>query len=245
MRRLFCLLLVLGLAACASTSGKASNMAEAARLNTKLGVDYAQQGEYALALDKLKRAVVQDETNADAHSGLAFVYQRLGDAKLAEKHYRLALALDRSNPALKNNFGVFLCANEQSAEAERYLVEAAQSQLYATPAAAWTNAGVCIKARDLSRAEGYFREALRVAPDYPEALAQMALVAFARQDYLRTRAFLQRYDLLKRPNPELLYAGARAETALGDFAAAELYNTQLLQQFPQSSEAATLRSKHP
>jgi type IV pilus assembly protein PilF len=245
MRGLLCLLLVLGLVGCASSSGKAGNLIEAARLNTEAGVKYAQKGEYSPALERLKRAVVQDESYANAHAGLAFVYQRLGDTRLAEKHYRRALALDDGNPALKNNFGVFLCASDQSAEAERYLLDAAQSPIYATPAAAWTNAGVCVKSRDPVRAEGYFREALRVAPDYSEALAQMALVSFARQDYLRTRAFIQRYGVLKNPNPELLYVGTRAETALGDLHAAELYATQLLQQFPQSPEAATLRSQHP
>src|SRR3546814_6294283 len=85
---------------------------------------------------------------------------------------------------------------------------------YSTPEEVWANAGICVKNKDIALAEHDFREALRIKPDYRDALAQMALLSFDQQDFLRTRAFLQRYDLKRGATPELLGVAARTEYAL-------------------------------
>jgi type IV pilus assembly protein PilF len=228
-------------AACASAPQKAREM-EAARLNTRMGVDYAQKGQYPSALQRLQRALSQDEQYVDAHVAIAFVYQAQGDTKKAERHYRRALALNSTDPSLKNNFGTFLCSVGKIEEGERYLLDAVKDPRYPTPAVAWTNAGLCVKKSDEAKAEQYFREALRIDVGSREALAQMALLSHRHQDYLRTRAFLQRYDLQKSATAELLYVAARTERALGDAAAAAALEARLLKEFPLSTEAATARS---
>ncbi len=229
--------LVALLGACASNGG--SSNADAARVNLQLGVSYAQRAQYPLALEKLKRALSQYDSLAAAHSTIAFVYQNLGEPAKAEKHYRRALSLQSDDPALKNNFGAFLCARQRAAEAEGLFLEAARDPRYATPEAAWTNAGLCLKAHDLEKAERYLREALRLRPDYREALAQMAGISFRQRDYLRTRAFLQRYDLQASATPELLYIAAKTEAALGDASAADAFVRRLKLEFPASEEASS------
>ena len=233
-------LLLLG--ACGSQPSKASQM-EAARLNTRMGVDFAQKGQYPAAIERLQRAIGQDEKYPSAHAAIAWVYQAQGDLKKAERHYRRAIALDASDPTLKNNFGSFLCSLGKVEEGERYLLDAIKDPRYPTPAAAWTNAGICVKATDAEKSERYLREALRIEPDSQEALSQMAILSFRMNDYLRTRAFLQRFDLVKTATPELLYVAARTELALGDNAAARAFESRLLKEFPMSSEAATLRKQ--
>src|SRR3546814_6334662 len=54
---------------------------------------------------------------------------------------------------------------------------------YSTPEEVWTNAGICVKNKDIALAEHDFREALRIKPDYRDALAQMALLSFDQQDF--------------------------------------------------------------
>lgn len=230
------LVLVLCLAACGGAGVR--NDEDAARINTQLGINYAQRGQYAMALDKLKRALSQDESLAGAHSAIAFVYQNMNEPAKAEKHYRRALELQPDDPALKNNFGAFLCSRKRADDAERLFLEAARDPRYGTPEAAWTNAGLCLKAQDSEKAERYFREALQLKPDYREALAQMAGIAFRQRDYLRARAFLQRYDLSRSATPELLYIAARTEAALGDTGAAQFFERRLKLEFPESEEAA-------
>lgn len=232
------LLLVLGLTACASEQTRSENR-NAARVNTQLGMSYAERGQYDIALEKLNRAIKQEETLASAHAAAAFVYQKTGDAKKAERHYRRALEIDTEDPALKNNFGVFLCGQQRNEEAERYFLEAARNPRYATPEAAWTNAGLCLKHYDLDKAEKYLREALGRRPDSREALAQLAVISFHKNEYLSARAFLQRYNLTTSATAELLYVAARTEAELGDMAAARQYEQRLKLEFPESEEAAS------
>lgn len=232
------------LAACGVKSDiKGANLQEAARINTQMGIDYFTRGENDLALEKLKRATEQDPRLVTAHTTLALVYVSVGNDKQAEKSYRKALVIDSANGDVANNFGVFLCARNRMAEAERYFAVAAQDKKYATPAAAWTNAGVCFRATDPDRAERYFRAALEVNPAFPDALANMVWVTFQKQDYWRARAFLQRYELVSKLNAEMLELGLRIERELGDTGAVERYERRLKTDFPQSEQAVKLFRK--
>lgn len=243
------LLTAAALAGCVTTDAAGNiqrkaepNLAEAAQLNTQLGIDYMRKGQDELALEKLQRALVQNPNLALAHSSLGFLYARRGEFEAAERHYRRALELDQ-NPDTRNNFGVFLCGQNRTEQAERYFLEAAQDRRYATPEVAWTNAGVCARRLpDLAKAERYFREALRANAGFPDALAQMAWLSYEKKDYLRARAFLQRYELVGRPTPETLWIGSLTESALGDAAAARAYQERLRREFPESAESTRLSS---
>jgi type IV pilus assembly protein PilF len=216
------------------------DLVEAARLNTQLGIDYARQGKNDLALEKLQRALDQDDSSALTHSTIAFVYARAGDDKLADKHYRRAIQIDPKDPEVHNNFGVFLCANGRPKDGEEQLKLAAADSRYRTPEVALTNAGVCArKLPDLAKAEAYLRQALQINPQFPDALAQMAWLSYQKKDYLKSRAFLQRYQLVGRPTPETLKIGMLTETALGDTAAARAYEQRLKREFPDFVDGAS------
>src|SRR5690606_25597650 len=92
------------------------------------------------------------------------------------------------------------------------------------------------------QAERYLRRALQIDPAYREALEVMARLSYEQGDYLRTRAFLQRYDLSSGATAELLYIASRAEAALGDDAAADVFERRLRLEFPESKQAAQLTS---
>lgn len=237
------LVTVAALAGCVSSGGDPllgkADMHQAARINTQLGIGYLREGQLARAQDKLKRAIDQDPDYGEAHQGLALVYLQRGDRDSAEKEYRKALSLDRDNPELQNNFGVFLCEGGKADEGQRYLLQAAQNRDYGTPEAAFTNAGVCAaRANQLQAAEADFREALRVSPDFPDALFQMARIAFRRQDWLRARAFIQRYERVGKPTPQSLLLASQVERQLGNASGARDRASKLIQMFPSSDEAS-------
>lgn len=250
MRRCAALIAALLLGGCVTTDMNGvelpdtqPNYREAARINTELGNDYARNGQYDLALDKLKRALSQDPNRAQTHTTIAYVYSKLDEPALAEAHYRKALSLDPNDSANRNNFGTFLCSRGKGAEAEKYFLQAAGDKRYATREVAWTNAGVCArKVQDMDKADRYFREALQLNPEFPDALAQMAWLSLQKGDFLRARAFLQRYEKNGRPTAEALWIGARTEAALGDAAAARDYETRLQREFPESEESRRLLS---
>lgn len=243
--------LVMVLAACVSeTKGYKpvkANLPEAARINTQLGGEYARRREFEMAETKLKKAISEDETYAPAHARIAYVYAERGDPDQAAREYRRAIELDPADPDTRNDYGVFLCAHNKTAEADVNFMLAVRSPSYSTPAAAWTNAGVCArKAGDLERAEQDFRQSLATGADAPDplALAGMAQICYQKQDYLRARAFLQRYDKVGTPTPQLLALAVGNERALGDEAAARQYELKLIRLFPDSNEAAQL-TKQP
>lgn len=236
---------VLTLVACTTTQvegGGKTDLKEAARLNTQLGIDYMRKGQYELALEKLQRALDQDSDLAAAHSTIALLYQRRGEAELAEDHYREALDLNRNDPGTMNNFGVFLCGQGEVDDAEEIFLKAAQSKDNNNPADAWANAGVCVRRdpKKAGKAEDYFREALRLNTRHPNALAQMAAVSYDKQDYLRARAFLQRYEAVARPTSQTLFIGVQTERKLGDLQTARSYERRLKTEFPDAPETYEL-----
>lgn len=229
-------LLPLLLSACiTSTSGSNSetNLEEAARTNTSLAVEYARNGNYDLALEKARRALTQNDRYAPAHSTIALIYTQRGDDVEAIKHYRRAISLDSSDLFTRNNFAIFECERGRTDEALELFESVARNKNYNAPDQALINAGVCANRVNRSdKAEAYFREALQVRPENPEALLQLAQLAAKKLDWLKVRAFIQRRDRVAKPTAESLRLAIRAERALGDTAAAERLNQQFQREFP-------------
>jgi type IV pilus assembly protein PilF len=237
------IVLVIGsmLAACASNpapeTGPGANLDQAADLNTQLGVEYMRKGELNLAEEKLKRAIAENPRLALAHSALGILYSRRGRDAEAEDEFKEAISIDPSNSDGLNNYGSFLCSKGKVDRGEELFVKAAKNLNYAQPALAWTNAGVCVRANDPDKAEGYFREALKSNPNFPDALAHFASLCYQKNDYLRARAFLQRYEAAAQPTPNTLWLRAKTEAALGDDTTARMYEQRLKTQFPEAEVA--------
>ena len=81
----------------------------AAKYNIQLGTAYLQQGNYNLARDKLERALKQNPRDPDVHTSLGLLYDRTGDVKAADRHFREALRLAPDKPDLSNNYAIYLC----------------------------------------------------------------------------------------------------------------------------------------
>ena len=223
------------------TTSFESSDEDAARVNATLGWRYMQQGNYDLAMEKLQKALSQDSNSKDAHNAIALLYDRLGDNKAADKHYRLALKNSANDPVVLNLYGVFLCRHERFSEAEEKFLIAAKNRTYRTPEAAYANAGVCARSiPDLEKAEGFFRESLRLNTRYQQALWQMADLSFEKQRYLQSRAFLQRFMTQSKPTAEALWLGVRVERALGQNELADEYAQTLKRDFPTSLETRKL-----
>ncbi len=210
-----------------------ANYPEAARANAMLAAEYARQGKNDLALDKIQRALEQDSSSQSAHAVAALVYARRGDDDLARRHFKRAIALDRKDSVTINNYGLFLCEKGEAKEAEELLLEAANDRNYGDAARAWTDAGICAKrAGNATKSEQYFRQALQINSDEPEALVQLAGLAAEQSDWLRVRAFLQRRERVAAPTAESLKLAIQSERELGNPDAAERYRQQLRRMFP-------------
>ena len=232
------------LAACTSSAERQrekENATRGAQAYTELGVEYFRQGDYEQSRVKLEKALALDPDYPPAHGTIALLYERVGETKLAEKHYKKALRLSPDSAREQNNYGQFLCFQERYQEANKEFMKAAMSPFYASPQVPLTNAGLCAKRiPDIEQAEQYFRKALQVNQKFAPALLQMAIIKFEAGQFLSARAYLERFQQVTEHNPESLWLAVRTEFALKDSASSGRYAILLRKNFPKSGQAVML-----
>ena len=233
------------LAGCSSTGsrhhGGDESKTDPAEINAQLGIQYMRKGMYESALEKLNKAVRQNPNQQLAQVSLAILYERLGDDDLAEQHYKKAYSINRKDPVTLNAYGQYLCRIGKLDQADEMFRAAVKDPLYELPELVYTNAGICARKRpDLELAERYFREALKHNPKYQPALQEMVRTSFAQEQYLATRAYLQRVQEVAPLEPEFLWIGVRVEASLDDKNAMSSYALALKNRYPESEETQAL-----
>ncbi len=236
-----CALALLLLAACAVAPQHPSKASKAAAYNVQLGIAYLNQGDIALAKEKLDRALTEDPESADVHSARAMLFQRMGDPGKADAEFRTALRLAPHDPEVANNYAVYLCQNGRTNDGVRHFEEAAHNALYRTPEAAYTNAGVCLRAakRD-EEARADFGRALQIKPNFAEAAFQLTNLEFQHGELGPARAAIDAFIGSYDATADLLLLGVRVARAQGDKIGAQRYARRLQLDFPGSDQAHAL-----
>ena len=231
------------MAGCATTEPvrQKDDPTKRARLNTQLAFEYAKDGKYRIAVEKLEKALEADRRYVDAHIAGGVIYSRLGEWDTAEDHYRRAVSLDDENITALNNYGLFLCSRGRYDEGLEKFERALDLPLNTNPVVTLNNAGQCAydDAR-LALAEKYLREALQIDARLSRALLTMGKLSFEYDRHLSARAYLQRFHSVAKQTAESLWLGVRVEMALGDRASARSYARRLRASFPDSQEAGEL-----
>ncbi|MEJ2619777.1 MAG: type IV pilus biogenesis/stability protein PilW [Candidatus Thiodiazotropha sp.] len=212
-----------------------------AKIYVDMGIEYMRDGQSAVALKKLKKAIDVDDDYPQAHNVIAILYERLGNSQLAGVHYEKAIKLDGQDPYIRNARGSFYCKQDRLEDAESDFQQALANPLYPTPWVALTNAGLCReRAGEPSKAENYYRRALTANPKYASALYQMAKLSLAQNKDLSARAYLERYHGVSKPSAASLWLGIQIEKRLKDLAKADEYKGILFSQFPDAPEVQML-----
>jgi type IV pilus assembly protein PilF len=239
-----CLVLTAGVAGCVtSRSDEPSRKSDAARINVQLGIGYLQQGNLAIAKDKLERALSEDPDSADVHAALGLLDEKLGRDKEADHEYHRALSLAPQDPSMLNNYAVYLCSHGREVEGVRYFEQAATNPLYRTPWAAYTNAGVCLRsAHHDAEAAQRFARAQQSNPTYSEAVFQASDLDLSMQRLAQARLRVDLFLLNNAATPDLLLLAWRIASAQQDPQAASRYAARLQREFPNSNQAHALAS---
>jgi type IV pilus assembly protein PilF len=252
LRNVLLLCCVLAASGCAASGGKRyaneggkTDDQAAAEIQLKLGRGYMEQKQFETAHEKLKKALELDPSSVDAHTLMAVLFERIDRQKLSEKHYQRAVELDPEDGSTNNNYGAYLCRLGRHAEADTYFQRALDDPFYTTPAVAASNAGVCAsRAADYAKAEAYFRKSLQSKPNDPATLYEMSLLHFRKQDFMRARAFMQRYESSGAPDASALDLAAQIEERLGNAAAAANYRERLKTEFPDYEPGTVSRGSN-
>ncbi|MFC1748218.1 type IV pilus biogenesis/stability protein PilW [Pseudomonadota bacterium] len=206
---------------------------KAAEIYSDLGLGYLRQGKLDLAKQKLDRALELNNKQIEAHHYIAEVYKQLEEYELAEKHYTQALSINPKDPGVLNNYGAFLCQRSRFEDAEKHFLQVVTAKRYRTPELAYENLALCaLRTDNVTKAEEYFRKALGINDQLSKSLFQMSNIHLDKKDYLRSRAFLQRYHDIASPTEQSLKLGIKIEESLGDKAARQEYVDKLKRLFP-------------
>lgn len=242
---IFCAMFIAASTGCTTTGGYAGRAQpqKAADINAQLGLRYMEQGNYKVALEKLERALEFNSRHAQAHHYLGVLYERLGQYDDADEHYRDALSYSDES-AIRNNYGVFLCSRGKYDAAEKQFLAVLKDPMYPAREGVYENLGMCLaKKPDLEKADTYLRKGLSINAKMHKSLLAMAQVKFAQGEYLRARAYLQRYLAEKNVShtAQSLWLGIQIERRLGDQNAVASYGVLLRNKFADSEEAKLYR----
>jgi type IV pilus assembly protein PilF len=251
MRALLAPALMLIVAGCAGSnpetasyapqSGADSDAQTRARIHTELAAGYLELGNYGVALQEAAEALKSEPNYAPALSVLGLVYMELRDDKAAEANFQRALRVSPLDSDANHNYGTFLCRRQREQESIKYFLAALRNPLYSTPERSWVNAGVCARqSGDLSAAEEYFQKALKLRPTEPQALYEMADIAYKRKNYSEAKAYLGRMQTDAAPTAGMLWLALRVERGLGNRNGEASLGFQLRKNFPDSREARSL-----
>ena len=228
--------------AVARDAGGETDPARRAALRLQLAANYYQQRQYPVAIEEVNRALQADPNSAQGYGMLGLIYMDLGDHAQAEANFGRALRIDPENPELNNNYGWFLCRTARERSALEHFQRAASNKMYATPALAWQNAGVCmLRTKDYKSAEGYLRRSFELDAANPVTKFHLAHMYLSTRQLDRATFY---FGLLERDvgqTAETAWLGLRLARAGGDVRGERQYADVLRARFPNSPEAAALR----
>lgn len=235
------------LAGCASSgpqvSQGASDAESRASVHTQLALGYLQRDQKKTALNELERALEIAPSHSQSNYVMAMLQTQLDHRDKADRYYRRALKSDPENSAAAHDYGIFLCQQGRVEEAMKYFQSALDNPLYRRKTLTNLRAGQCLinMRTDRRGAEPYFRAALEANPRQSAALYHMADIAYAREEYLKARGYIERYFAVGPDTPQSLLLGVKIESKLSADDVAREYATRLRQQFASSDEAKQLK----
>lgn len=225
-----------------SIVGEVGDPRNRARVHAELASLYFSRGAMAIALEELRIAAAADPTYAQTFSLFGLVYMELRENTLAQVNFERALQLSPNDSDIRHNYGWFLCETGKEKESIQHFLRAIRNPLYTSPARSYSAAGVCsMRLNNLQDAEEFLQRALRLDPDDPGALLQLAQIRYRQARYEDARGMALRYNRLVNPSPASLWLALRIERRLGQRVAENSFATQLRRSFPDSREYQALQ----
>ena len=220
------------------TESSAVDARRRAEVHTGLAGEYYQRGNLAVALAETRAALKDDPTYVPAYNMQALVYMQLREDGPAREAFERGLAIDPRNSEVLNNYGWFLCLQNEAPRGLEMMQRAANDTLYPTPEKAHLSAGLCM--RRIGRnaeAEESLRRAVLIRPDLLGALYNLAAITYERGATKEAENYLVRYLRIANPTLESLILGVKISRANKDRQAEQSYLQQMRRLFPDAPQA--------
>jgi type IV pilus assembly protein PilF len=247
-------LMALGLAGCTTTTVTTANTGSSVDLRTAsdqtdadrraharldLSSLYYSRGQYQIALDEVKQALVARPDMAEAHNLRGLIYGAMNEPKLAEEAFQRSLQIAPRSGDTLHNHAWFLCQQQQYAQAQAQFERAIAVPTYRDVPRSLLALGVCqARAGQMAEAERSLTRSYELDPNNPTTAFNLADLLFRRGDYERARFHIRRLNQqTELSNAQSLWLAARIEHKLGNRGGAADWGTQVRNRFPHSREA--------
>ena len=176
--RMFTVVLVLFLTACATTQVNNVNNVKMAEGYYMKGVSYLQKKNYELALVEFQRSIQTDKKSKNAYFALGSVSETMGKFADAEGYYKEALDIDPEFSEAYNALGVVYSRQERWKDALKAFHKSLENKLYTTPHVAYYNmAHVYMAQKNYEKAIEAYRDSKRFA-NYDQTIYELGTALF-------------------------------------------------------------------
>lgn len=221
--------------------GEVSAPRDRARVHTELAAAYYERGNLGVALEESRIAITADSDYALAYNILGLVHLDLKELPQAQQSFERALQLAPNDPDINHNYGWFLCQSNREEQSLRYFLTAIKNPLYRTPQKSYALAGACAQRKgNQSAARDYFERALKLDPNLPLALVNLAKIKYRVGELVAARDLVGRYNSIVEPTAESLWLALRIQRRLGERSAEARLAAELGRRFPGSKEHEAL-----
>lgn len=212
---------------------------EKALTRIQLGLGYLKVGNTQQAKFNLEKAKRFSPNLVQVYTAFAHYFDTVGEPEQAIIAYEKALTLDGDNADTLNNYGVFLCRQDEFAKAEKQILKAIAVPSYTLVAQSYENLSLCqLKAKTFPKAEFYLKKAIDHSPNRASALLQMMRLQYAKADYKSAQAYLYRYEKsARRISSEALALAFKIYDKQHNARTAKNYANMLVKMFPASFES--------
>lgn len=215
---------------------------KAAELNVELGLTYLREGYPVRAKEKLNRAHQLAPQLPQVHYAMGYYLESTGETTQAKAAYQKAIKLNPQGGVEHNHYGAFLCRQQAYRASEVEFMRALEDPNYLDRAEAYENAGLCIlEINDTTKAQYYFKKALDIDNRRPNALIELAYLAYQQQNIPLAQHYFNAYQANAPKTARSLGLGLKLAQQSGDQASAQVYQKQLQNHFPNSKESQLLK----
>ncbi|MBU2622946.1 MAG: tetratricopeptide repeat protein [Proteobacteria bacterium] len=232
--------LIVGLASCADIE-LLKKQGEAGRL---VGEAYMNQNDYTAALNELLKAERTYTKDPHLHNDLGLVYMAKDQLLLAVEHFKIAVALKPDYAPARNNLGTAYLAMENWDSAIICFKEVTGDLLYATPHYPLSNLGwAYYNKKEFVLAERFYKEALKIDPNFPVALRGLGLTYLAIGNPRDAVSFFEKAVKYSPGFPELFSDLAGTYAILKEYNKALLFYRKVVDIAPGSQLAVEARKE--
>jgi type IV pilus assembly protein PilF len=215
-----------------------ANRDEMAATRISLGLGYLRMGNMSQAKLNLEKAKKFSPGLVQVHTAFAHYYETVGENKLAIESFEQALTIKADSADTLNNYGVFLCRQDQVEAAEVQFLKAIAVPSYLLVSQSYENLASCyLQSDDYEKAEMYLNKAVFHSPNRTTTLLQMVRLQYVMGDYKESKRFLQKFERnTQRFTADSLALAYKIYRKLGQRRTASNYGNMLVKMYPNSWE---------